>query len=453
MLTVAEIRAIKTNEWLYDGGVRGAGTLAFKGTVGGCAAYFRYTTPSGSRYALPLGNLDLRGRDGMTLLQARAKAGELSKLYLSGVRDIRGHLEAEERTKRQAEEAQQQAQEAARAAVEARRTYTLAAMLEAYVTHLERQGKAKGAKDARSCFKVHVLESHPQIAPLPAREITPHQVALMIRTVREKGHERMAGVLRSYLQAAFALAARSAFDSAAPSGLIGFGVEANPVTAIPAIRVRAGTRTLAGAELGAYLRALGDSLVDQALRLTLLAGGQRIAQLLRARVNDFDTAAGVLRMWDPKGRRVEAREHLLPLGPKGAELVTRLIERAHQETNKRGLQDPNPPLFLSVAGATVDQDTPGKRVADIAQRLGVEAFDLRDIRRTCETQLAALGVSRDVRAQLLSHGLGGVQNVHYDRHSYINEKRVTLRVWEDHLESLMSGEPRQGNVVRLSRAG
>jgi len=31
--------------------------------------------------------------------------------------------------------------------------------------------------------------------------------------------------------------------------------------------------------------------------------------------------------------------------------------------------------------------------------------------------LAAMGVSSDVRAQLQSHGLGGVQSRHYDRHT------------------------------------
>ena|SRR5579859_1210952 len=40
-------------------------------------------------------------------------------------------------------------------------------------------------------------------------------------------------------------------------------------------------------------------------------------------------------------------------------------------------------------------------------------FQLRDIRRTCETMLAGLKVSKDVRSHLLSHGLGGVQDQHY----------------------------------------
>ena len=43
-----------------------------------------------------------------------------------------------------------------------------------------------------------------------------------------------------------------------------------------------------------------------------------------------------------------------------------------------------------------------------AQRIICTAFQLRDIRRTCETTLARMGVSKDVRGQIQSHGLGGI---------------------------------------------
>lgn len=56
---------------------------------------------------------------------------------------------------------------------------------------------------------------------------------------------------------------------------------------------------------------------------------------------------------------------------------------------------------------------------------------LRDIRRTVETQLASIGVTKDIRAQLLSHGLSGVQAAHYDRYEYMNEKHAALVTWEN----------------------
>jgi integrase len=68
-----------------------------------------------------------------------------------------------------------------------------------------------------------------------------------------------------------------------------------------------------------------------------------------------------------------------------------------------------------------------------------EGFQMRDLRRTCETMLAALSVSSDIRAQVQSHGLGGVQARHYDRHNYMAEKRATLEMWNQNLEALVSG--------------
>jgi hypothetical protein len=78
--------------------------------------------------------------------------------------------------------------------------------------------------------------------------------------------------------------------------------------------------------------------------------------------------------------------------------------------------------------------------AMVAARESREPFQLRDLRRTLETLLASLGVSRDVRGQVQSHGLGGVQNRHYDRHEYWAEKRATLALLELHLARLRLAE-------------
>ena len=45
-----------------------------------------------------------------------------------------------------------------------------------------------------------------------------------------------------------------------------------------------------------------------------------------------------------------------------------------------------------------------------------------------------------VRAQLQSHGLGGVQARHYDRHDYMDEKRDALRAWERRLAQIAEGK-------------
>jgi hypothetical protein len=63
--------------------------------------------------------------------------------------------------------------------------------------------------------------------------------------------------------------------------------------------------------------------------------------------------------------------------------------------------------------------------------------------------LARLKISKDIRAQLLSHGLGGVQDRHYDQHTYLDEKRLALATWEQFL----AGEGQiSADVLRFVRA-
>ena len=60
--------------------------------------------------------------------------------------------------------------------------------------------------------------------------------------------------------------------------------------------------------------------------------------------------------------------------------------------------------------------------------------------------LARLGIAKETRAQILSHGLGGVQQRHYDMHDYADEKRRALEAWDKKLAEIASGARRE-NVL------
>lgn len=92
--------------------------------------------------------------------------------------------------------------------------------------------------------------------------------------------------------------------------------------------------------------------------------------------------------------------------------------------------------------------TCSKRVTEISTAMGGEPFTVRDVRRTVETLPARMGVSKDVRAQLLSHGLSGVPVQHYDRHGYMDEKARALEAWERELGTIQAGKT-GSNVVRM----
>lgn len=236
-------------------------------------------TANGARAFIYEGKLDRKtirvtiGKASDWLLSdARAEARRLQTLIDRGI-DPREQV----RARREEKEAQ-------KAAAEAKQNYTLKALLAAYTDHLEAQGKARSARSARSAVKVHVLEADPALSEKPATDITPHNVADLIRQAREKGKERTSGVLRSVLNAAFNCGRRAPFDTQLPSIFIKFNITSNPVDVIPTIAVKAGNRTLSKEELKQYISALGETTIDMALKLALFSGGQRMAQILRAEV-------------------------------------------------------------------------------------------------------------------------------------------------------------------------
>jgi integrase len=368
---------------------------------------------------------------------ARQEARRLQSLLDQGI-DPR-ELELEKKEKKAADKAAKA--EAERIAKD-RQRYTLKALLETYIKHLEAQGKGKSAAAAASAFKCHVLEPHPEISNTPASEVSALQLAAIVRQVFEQGKERTAGVLRSYLSAAYNAAKKAPFRTEIPSALIPFDIEHNPVEPVGSIPVKAGHRHLSADELKKYLDALGDDLNDLALKLALYAGGQRMAQLLRAKVTDYDPETKILRLLDGKGSRKKPRMHELPLGLVAAGIAGRLLQDAERADS----------IFLFASrGSAVHHSTPGKRVKEISDAIAGEPFDLRDIRRTVETMLAGLGVSKDDRAQLLSHGLSGVQEKHYDRNTYLKEKRAALLKWERHLKNIITAKT-ASKVVNLRGA-
>jgi len=307
---------------------------------------------------------------------------------------------------------------------------TLRALCEAYCEGLKVKGKTKSATDALSAFRVHIFST--DYADKPAKDITSQEIGQIVRKVYESGKQRTAGILRNYLVATYNSARKAPFDPKALVTLLPFDITSNPAEVISTIPIKRGDRHLSAEELRIYLSSLKDSPTDLLLKVHLYSAGQRIAQLARVKANDYQPETKVLRLLDPKGKRSQPREHYLPLAPKSIAIV---------ESMKKG----NKRLFAS------DEKKAGARVSEISKAMGKESFDIGDLRRTCETMLVAMGVSKDIRGQLLSHGLGGVQDAHYDRHGYLNEKHNVLVAWESKIDEILSGK-NQSNVTSITRS-
>jgi hypothetical protein len=81
----------------------------------------------------------------------------------------------------------------------------------------------------------------------------------------------------------------------------------------------------------------------------------------------------------------------------------------------------------------------------------IPKFTFRDIRRTCETLLASIGVDRETRAQLLSHGRSGVQAKHYDRYNYLAEKQAALVKWNCYLTRAIRRVPAENREIEPAK--
>ncbi|WP_233492655.1 tyrosine-type recombinase/integrase [Xanthomonas oryzae] len=401
---------------------------------GAVAFYFRYTGPGRAQVRLPLGTE-------LTLAEARERAAELSKRYQAGDRDLRAIIEADQR-----EAARRQAiKEADRAA---RSAATLGALLDAYTQGLKDAGKVS-ARNVENAIQLHVREAWPDLWRMPVNDVTLDDLLPVLARVAQTGKLREAGKLRSYLRAAYAAAIRARQDARAPESLRALAVTGNPARDLATIEggSQARDRALTITELRAYWQRIAGmaGAPGALLRFHLLTGGQRIAQLARMTDDGLDDDTNTIRILDSKGRRKKARAHYVPLIPAARDALKAL----------RG-ERLGPYLFtLSEGAAPANYDTLRTHLDAIVDSM-VDAGELPggrftpgDLRRTIETRLAAAGQSQEIRGQLQSHGLGGVQSRHYDRHDYADEKLAALET----LHQLLTGTPAGVAPLRRRKSG
>jgi integrase len=73
---------------------------------------------------------------------------------------------------------------------------------------------------------------------------------------------------------------------------------------------------------------------------------------------------------------------------------------------------------------------------------GVEGWRLHDLRRTCVSGMARLGVAPHVADKILNHQAGTISGVAavYQRHEFLAERKDALDRWGAHVASLLSRE-------------
>jgi Arm DNA-binding domain len=374
----------------------------------------------------------------LSITAARVKANKLRSHILAGEDPV---------------EDERQAKEAKRVAAEARRArehHTLAALVAAYVGDLRRHGKPS-ALAVEQLFERSVAQPFPKIAALPLEDVTVEAVLPAVQKLTKADMYRSAERLSSYLRTAFNKA-RTARTDASGHAYSEFNVRANPLADLRVSRPEANAEasrqaederlwTLSQPELAAYwkrIKAQGDAY-GAMLRLHLLTGGQRREQLARIIRSDYKPDARTLRLWDAKGRRKKAREHIVPLLDEAeAAILAMAGDRGHH-------------LFTTSRGATAATPAMLDHAMTRVSEAMVDAGEIRRtitpgaIRRTVETLLGDRAVSLEARGQLQSHGLSTVQHRHYDMGKYLQQKRDALEA----LRQLCEATP--DNVTPITR--
>ena len=178
-------------------------------------------------------------------------------------------------------------------------------------------------------------------------------------------------------------------------------------------------RVLTDKELGAIWRSLGEDQFSDIVRLLILTG-QRREEIGGLRWSEVHKDRIVL----PPSRTKNRRQHEVPLSPQARAILDRQIRRNSRE------------LVFGLGEGGFSGWSDAKAALD--QRLPIPDWHLHDLRRTCATGLAEIGVLPHIIEAILNHVSGhraGVAGI-YNRARYEGEMRDALAKWARYVAGL-----------------
>ena len=150
--------------------------------------------------------------------------------------------------------------------------------------------------------------------------------------------------------------------------------------------------------------------------------GQRREEVARLAWDELDLTR---RVWTiPKSRTKNAKPHVVQLSDQSIAVLTRL--------EKQG------PHVFAVHGAKPFQNfAVAKRKLDELSK--VTGWRLHDLRRTCVSGMARLGIAPHVADKILNHQSGAISGVAavYQRHEFLCERKDALERWGAHVAKIV----------------
>jgi integrase len=151
--------------------------------------------------------------------------------------------------------------------------------------------------------------------------------------------------------------------------------------------------------------------------------GQRREEVARMAWEELDLAR---RIWTiPKSRTKNAKAHVVHLSEQALAVFKQL--------EQRGL------LVFSLSGTKPFQGF-SKAKGELDQISSVTGWRIHDLRRTCVSGMARLGVAPHVADKILNHQTGTISGVAavYQRHEFLAERKSALDKWGSHVGELLT---------------
>jgi integrase len=153
--------------------------------------------------------------------------------------------------------------------------------------------------------------------------------------------------------------------------------------------------------------------------------GQRREEVAGLRWEELDLAQ---RVWTlPKSRTKNAKAHVVHLSEQSIAVL--------QRTDQRG-----PYVFSQLGTKPFPEFSRAKRRLD--QLSGVTGWRLHDLRRTCVSGMARLGIAPHVADKILNHQSGTISGVAavYQRHEFLSERQEALERWGIHIAQIVADD-------------
>lgn len=212
-------------------------------------------------------------------------------------------------------------------------------------------------------------------------------------------------------------------------------ISANPCAKLTATKSPPRERVLADTELAKvwHCAATYPFPFGAVVRLLILTG-QRRGEIGLLRWHWIDEQKRTITL--PAEFTKNRRSHMLPYGQMVADILAGLPRTSSYVF---------PPAHEHLKGAGVTAVNGWSNLKRVFDRLlaGVAPWTLHDLRRTFATNLAAAGVRLEVTEKLLNHvsgSFGGIVGI-YQRHTFRDEMRAAIEVWETKLAQLIATAP------------